>query len=163
MQINEVLANNWRTIDVEYSNFNDVLKDIPSQPGIYKIRTNTTKEILREFGARKDPKHYNLRKKVIASDAIPNSIKITQQANSQYVVYSGHSFSLKQRFREHFRGSKGTGCLALFQLEKLRDFKWSFQFISLNEVAGYNDSKLYRTYLEQHQRINMEWPILCSQ
>lgn len=163
MKIDQIFTKGWELANVEYNGLVEIIQRIPGKPGIYEIATNTPKSVLSQYGSRKDKKHYDLNKKILASEVLPDLHKIIQKDNNQYVVYTGHSYNLKQRFREHFKGSKGTACLALFQLEELRKYKWSFSFNQLKGVEDYNDSKLYRTFLEQRHRANIGWPILCSQ
>lgn len=163
VKIERVLSEGWELANVKYDGLVEIIAGIPGKPGIYQIATNTPKSVLSQFGSRQDTKHYNLNKKISASDMLPDLHKIVQKGDDQYVVYTGHSYNLKQRFREHYRGSKGTGCLALFQLEELRKYKWSFSFNQLKGINDYNDSKLYRTFLEQRYRAKIGWPILCSQ
>lgn len=159
----KILSKNWEEKKVNYSDIFGIALEIPRKPGIYQIATNASKEVLSKFGPREDRSHYNLYKKISESDKLPEGLKILQKGTEKYIVYTGHSHNLRQRFREHFQGSKGTGCLALFQLEELRAFDWFFSFNQLNAIENYYDSKLYRTFLEQKYRAMIGWPILCSQ
>ncbi|SDE84323.1 hypothetical protein SAMN05421636_10814 [Pricia antarctica] len=163
MNVDEIILQNWEEIPVNYWDIEDVALKIPTKPGIYQIRTTAPKKILSLFGTRDDKNHYNLNKKITESDKLPIPFKILQEESEKYTVYTGHSYNLRQRFREHFRGSKGTGCLALFQLERLRHYEWSYEFNQLVGIENYSDSKLYRTFLEQKYRSKIGWPILCSQ
>lgn len=163
-RINEILNNPWITIESTYEHIAALKLTIPRQPGLYSISTNASKEILRQFGPRNDRKHYNLMDKINTSELIPNTFTINQNApNELYCVYNGHHQNLSQRFSEHFLGSRGTGCLALFEIERLRDFNWTFQYLNLGNIENYSDSKIFRTLLEQQLRVNSGWPILCSQ
>lgn len=101
--------------------------------------------------------------KVNASELIPTDFTINQKSDEMYCVYNGHHHNLRQRLSEHFSGSRGTGCLALFELERLRDFNWTFQYLDLSTIDNYTDSKVFRTLLEQHLRVRTGWPILCGQ
>jgi hypothetical protein len=159
----ENISQNWKELSVNYEDLEYIALEVPRNPGIYQILTNAPKELLVQFGRRTDKKHYNLEKKIRESDKFPKEFKIIQQGSSKYIVYTGHSYNLRQRFKEHFKGSKGTGCLALFQIEKLRNFEWDFHFNELGKYDGYFDSKLQRTFLEQKYRATIGWPILCSQ
>ncbi len=163
MQLDKILLQNWEETQVNYSDIVRIALGIPRKPGIYQISTNASKEVLSQFGPRDDKNHYNLNKKITESDKLPNGLKILQKGNEKYVVYTGHSYNLRQRFREHFQGSKGTGCLAVFQLERLRAFNWFFSLNQLGGIENYYDCKLYRTFLEQKYRAKIGWPILCSQ
>ncbi|MGJ8735028.1 hypothetical protein [Zobellia laminariae] len=156
---------NWKTIDINYPSIDLILKKIPTSPGIYTISTNTATEILSSFEEREDPMHYNLSKKVKASSYLPARFRIMQHDDFPYVIYSGHSYRLRQRAREHFKGSKGTGCLAVFNLENLRGYDWSFRYLETSfMLEDYKeDSILFRTVLEQRLRVEMGWPLLCSQ
>ena len=44
-------------------------------------------------------------------------------------MYNGQAGKLRQRASEHFKGSKGTGCLALFNIHTLKGNKWSFMYL----------------------------------
>lgn len=158
-----IIFKNLVTFKVEIKNYLDRYIEIPRNPGLYIIQTTAAKEILSDHHERKDKAHYNLKKKIAEASLLPKDILIHQHKREPYVVYSGHSQCLRQRFIEHFRGSKGTGCLALFQLEGLEKYDWWFNYIDLSSINFYQDSKLYRTYLEHHYRIHNGWPILCSQ
>lgn len=159
----KILEGPWKSIKLTPENLEDLRTTVPRQPGLYAIYTTAPKNELRKFGARKEKKHYNLKKKIAESELLPQELIIHQKENKSYCVYNGHTYNLRQRMSEHFKGSKGTGCLALFQLEPLRKYDWTFKYLDLTEVDGYEDSKIYRTLLEQHLRIKKGWPILCSQ
>lgn len=161
--VNKILNHKWVSINVTFDNFNELKTTVLRQPGLYSISTNTPREILRQFGMRNDIKHYNLKNKVNASDNIPIDLTIRQKDNNLYCVYNGHHHNLRQRFTEHFIGSRGTGCLALYELKRLRQFNWTFEYLVLTNINNYIDSKVYRTFLEQHLRVKTGWPILCGQ
>ncbi|AXP79712.1 hypothetical protein CJ739_615 [Mariniflexile rhizosphaerae] len=163
LTVNEILNHHWVSIDLTFDTLNDCKTTVPRQPGLYSISTNTPKETLRQFGHRNDIMHYNLMNKVNASDLIPSKFTINQNGNELYCVYNGHHSNLRQRLSEHFSGSRGTGCLALFELERLREFNWTFKYLVLSNINNYVDSKVYRTFLEQHLRVETGWPILCGQ
>jgi hypothetical protein len=105
----------------------------------------------------------SLEKKIKDSELLPEELKIQQEENREYIVYNGHHGTLRQRLSEHFKGSNGTGCLALFRIEDLRNYRWFFSYIDLSRIEKYEDNKLIRTYLEQKHRNNIGWPILCGQ
>ncbi len=163
MNIEEILNNHWKKIEVKFDDFYSITQKVPRKPGLYSISTNAPPEVLKQYGKRNDPKHYNLKKKIIASDLIPEKLKIRQNNNEEYIVYNGHHGTLRQRLSEHFKGSNGTGCLALFRIENLRNYEWFFNYIDLSQIEEYEDNKLIRTYLEQKHRNNIGWPILCGQ
>jgi hypothetical protein len=161
--INRILNRPWIRIEIGFENIMDQIITVPRRPGLYSISTNTPKEILAQFGNRNDIKHYNLSNKIIASNQIPEIFTINQNQQELYCIYNGHHGNLRQRLIEHFVGTSGTACLALFELELLRDFNWRFDYLSLTEIEDYLDSKIFRTFLEQHLRARTGWPILCSQ
>jgi hypothetical protein len=161
--VDEILNRPWVTIDLSFDNIRELRITVPRLPGLYAISTNTPKEILRQFGQRNDRMHYNLMNKVNASELIPLEFTINQNNNNLYCVYNGHHHNLRQRLSEHFSGSNGTGCLALFELEALREFTWTYEYLTLSNIDNYRDSKVYRTFLEQHLRVRTGWPILCGQ
>ena len=163
MNIEQILNNNWKKIEVNFEDFYSITQRVPRKPGIYSISTNAPLEILKEYGERKDPKHYNLKKKIKASKLLPEKLKIQQEGNQEYIVYNGHHGTLRQRLCEHFKGSNGTGCLALFRIENLKNYRWFFNYIDLSQIDEYEDNKLLGTFLEQKHRSNIDWPILCSQ
>lgn len=161
--IDEIVSHNWNGISVTFNTFDKIRNTISRTPSLYAIYTDTPKEVLKKIGKRNDTKHYNLQQKVKASELIPEAFTIKQNNQELYCVYNGHCHNLRQRFVEHFKGTKGTGCLALFEIKELQKYKWRFDFLELNNIEGYSDSKLYRTILEQHLRVKSGWPILCSQ
>lgn len=158
-----ILNRKWTTINITNAELPNVILSVPRQPGLYIILTTTPKEVLRQFKTRKDAKHYNLLNKICASDSLPDKFKIQQKDNDLYTVYNGHHSNLRQRLSEHFKGSQGTGCLAIFEIELLRNYKWAFEYLDLSVIENYSDSKLLRTYLEQTHRSKIGWPILCGQ
>lgn len=160
---NNILDQNWVSIEIIYSDLDNLLLQIPRKPGLYEIRTNTPKNVLESFSARNDENHYNFNRKITLSNTLPESYKISQNKNNPYTIYNGHHAILRQRASEHFKGSRGTSCLAVFELEFLRDYIWFFRYLDLSEIENYNDNKLLRTYLEQMHRSKIGWPILCSE
>lgn len=161
--LNEILKNSFITIEIDSYNLEEIFKKIPNSPGIYSIKTDTPIDILRETRERIDKKHYDISSKVKCSDSLPNDFKINQIDNNLYVVYNGHAKKLRQRASEHFKGSKGTGCLALFNIDTLKEYKWSFIYLDLSKIEEFEDCSLLRNYLEQYYRLLYGWPILCSQ
>lgn len=157
------INNHWISCEITINNINDIKTTVPRQPGLYLIFTDTPKDELKKHGKRNDRMHYNLKSKIEASENIPNDLIINQKNDELYCVYNGHHYNLRQRLSEHFNGSKGTGCLALFEIEELREFKWTFKYLLLSKTENYIDSKVYRTLLEQQIRVKLGWPILCTQ
>jgi len=96
MNIEKILANNWKKIEVKFENIDSATQKIPRKPGIYSISTNAPLEVLEKYGEREDPKHYNLKRKIEASGVIPEKFKIIQSENLEYVVYNGHHNTLRQ-------------------------------------------------------------------
>lgn len=154
----------WKAFEICYEQVDHIARSIPNRPGIYQIKTNAPIKELQLVSSRQDTSHYNFKKKIEASLLLPKGIIISENVIDGYVVYTGHQAKLRQRFREHFMGSKGTGCLNIFENVHLRDYQWWFEFYDCtNALSNYQDSKLYRTYLEQLHRSHIGWPILCSQ
>jgi len=60
---------------------------------------------------------------------VTTDVLVNQIDNSLYVVYNGQAGKLRQRASEYFKGSKGTGCLALFNIDTLKGYKWSFMYL----------------------------------
>ncbi len=148
---------------VNKTNLDVCLSKIPSEPGLYLIYTNASLSTLRKTKKPKDDMHYDISRKIKNSDSLPKGFKISRSTGQLYIVYSGHAQSLRQRAREHFKGSKGSGCLAIFTHSSLRKCKWSFRFATTSELGFENDSKILRTSLEQKLRSKIGWPALCSQ
>ena len=144
--IDEILNHPWVNLEITFENFLNQKLTVPRGPGLYSIYTDTPKEILRQFGIRNDSMHYNLMSKISASDSIPEIFRINQINNDLYRVYNGHQSNLRQRVNEHFMGTSGTACLALFEIGALRDFQWRFEYLSLTQIENYADSKnFFRT------------------
>lgn len=155
---------NWKTINVTTENINFECSKLFRKPGLYQIETNTPLSVLSHIETRADKSHYNIAKKVKESEILHDDFKILpKNENEMYIVYSGHASLLRQRFKEHFIGSQGTACLALFEIETLKNYDWRFSYFDLSTIENYTDSKLVRTFLEQRHRTNIGWPILCSQ
>lgn len=154
----------WPSISVSPENVDTEKSKLLRKAGLYQIETNTPVSVLRQIETRKDKSHYNIGKKVKESEKLHDDFKILpKNDNEMYIVYSGHASLIRQRFIEHFVGSQGTACLALFEIETLIDYDWRFSYFDLSTIENYNDSKLVRTFLEQRHRANIGWPILCSQ
>lgn len=157
------LDSKW--VSVQIRAFRDIC-ELPShltrKAGIYQIKTNTPVNVLLKFGIRKDKAHYNFEKKIKDSLAL-KELTIQEDIRDAYIVYTGHHKYLRQRCKEHFIGSKGTGCLNIFEFKELHKYNWWFEYLEVGNFSGFNDSKLMRTYLEQLHRANIGWPILCSQ
>lgn len=157
------LGSKW--VSVQIRPFREIC-ELPSQltrkAGIYQIKTNTPINVLSKFSIRKDKAHYNFEKKIKDSLAL-KELTIQEDIIDGYVVYTGHQKYLRQRCKEHFIGSKGTGCLNIFEFKELHQYNWWFEYLEVANFSGFTDSKLIRTYLEQLHRANFGWPILCSQ
>lgn len=154
--------NLWICTEIVFDNLEAVLNKIPRKPGIYQIRTNAPIEALSQIGERSDKKHYNFKKKIAAALKLKVLI-VAENIKDGYVVYTGHQAFLKQRCKKHFIGSSGTGCLNIFEFKELRKFNWWFEYLEVSQFNEFEDSILFRTYLEQLHRASIGWPILCSQ
>lgn len=162
-QVISTFLSSSREVKVSYKTLETDLKQLPTLPGIYLILTNTPVSVLAGLEDPVDEKHYKIAKKIEDSRKLPGNCIISISRKSEYVVYSGHAQSIRQRAREHFKGSKGTGCLAIFTYKDLREYKWSFKYMKIEELGFDLDSKVLRTYLEQQLRSKIGWPILCTQ
>ncbi|MDM1501912.1 hypothetical protein HX071_06820 [Myroides marinus] len=151
---------NWRKVLITYDNRKN---DVPAKGGVYKIITNAPVEVLKKVTNRIDKKHYDFYKKITESTSLVKELVIQEDLVDGYVVYIGHQANLKQRVREHFFGSKGTGCLNIFEGEVLRQYKWYFEYVEVADIEGFTNTKLSRVYLEQSVRFISGWPVLCSQ
>ena len=161
------LYNNWKNFGLNSSfskkNFKTEISKIPNTIGIYRIYTNCPQSILKTVNARLDLAHNNFEKKINETDKLPKDI-ITKQYNSEmYCIYNGMAENLRARATSHFKGTKGTGCLAIFETSIHLRFEWKFEYLELNKTASYIDSKIFRTYLERLDRNIIGWPILCSE
>ncbi len=153
-------SKNWKRAFITFENKRTL---IPPTGGVYKIITDAPVKELMKIGERIDRKHYNFNKKITEANELNQNLIIQEDSQNGYVVYIGHQAKLQQRVREHFWGSKGTGCLNIFESEELRQYKWYFEYIEVSEIEGIENSKLSRVYLEQVVRFISGWPILCSQ
>lgn len=151
---------NWKKVLITYDTRQI---EVPATGGVYKITTNAPIEVLKTVGNRIDKNHYNFQKKITESNSLISDLVIQEDIVNGYVVYIGHQANLKQRVREHFFGSKGTGCLNIFESEVLRQYKWYFEYIEVEDIKGFTNTKLSRVYLEQSVRFISGWPVLCSQ
>lgn len=159
------LESKWVTVLVDIDNFEEIRLKLPTKPGIYEIRTTAPISVLSKLpveNKRIDAAHCNFREKIKNSKTL-ESLYIQEDVINGYVVYTGHQKSIRQRCKEHFKGSQGTGCLHFFEFEELREYDWWFDYLEVKHFEGFEDSNLFRTYLEQLHRANIGWPILCSQ
>jgi hypothetical protein len=154
---------NWKSTDVEFSSLKKLCKDIPNEAGLYMIFTNTPKSTFQklEFINKNGAVDFNNRIKL--SQSIPSELLIIQSNRNMYCVYIGHQNNLRQRFSEHFKGSKGTGCLSLSDYKVLSKQKWKFYYFEISNLEkNIRDSNMLRTILENNIRAHFGWPILCA-
>jgi hypothetical protein len=154
---------NWKSIDVEFSSLEKPFKCIPNEAGLYMIFTNTPKIVFQklEFINKKGAVDFYIRIKL--SESTPNELLIIQSNRNMYCVYIGHQKNLRQRFSEHFIGSKGTGCLSLSEYKELSKQKWKFYYFEISNLEkNIQDSNMLRTILENNIRAHFGWPILCA-
>lgn len=157
------LETKWVSVPIKpFASIANLPVQITRNAGIYQIKTNTPINILKKFGERNDKAHYHFSKKIEESLKL-RELFIPENLLDGYVVYTGHQKYLRQRCKEHFIGSRGTGCLNIFEFEELRKYNWWFEYLEVSNFSGFIDSQLLRTYLEQLHRANIGWPILCSQ
>jgi len=157
------LETKWVSVTIKpFSSIIDLPIQLARNAGIYQIKTDAPISILKKFGERNDKAHYNFSKKIEESLKLKD-LFIKENLLEGYVVYTGHQKHLRQRCKEHFIGSRGTGCLNIFEFEELKKYNWWFEYLEVSNFSGFTDSQLGRTYLEQLHRANIGWPILCSQ
>ena len=120
------LESKWETVLVNIDNFEEIRLKLPTKPGIYQIRTTAPISVLSKLpveNKRIDAAHCNFREKIKKSKTL-ESLYIQEDVINGYVVYTGHQKSIRQRCKEHFKGSQGTGCLHFFEFEELREYDW---------------------------------------
>ena len=138
---------------------------IPSRPGWYEIRTNAPLNVLKQVEPPpQDHKHYKFRERIEYNEQLPiPELLISQEGDGIWTVYNGYAANLKSRAREHQRGDKGTGCLAI-QRQKgvnLTQYDWFFEFFLLEDL-GVKDHRILRRLMEQAWRARYGWPVLCG-
>lgn len=157
------IKDNWAKINVSPLDLKSQCIKLPSTPGLYMIETTTPIDIFTKLGKPNVNGRVNIRSRVLLSSTIKGNLLIKVKKKQFYCVYIGHQQNLRQRFKEHFYGSKGTGCLAIFRYKKLREFKWRFYYFELSSInSDFMDSPLLRTILECKLRSHFGWPILCA-
>ncbi|KIA90492.1 hypothetical protein [Kaistella jeonii] len=162
-QIFDILQSGWNSVEIPFfTSISELPACVERKPGIYQIKTTTPISALSICEKRSDKAHCKFKIKITESLKL-KSLTIPEDLENGYVVYTGHQKYLRQRCKEHFIGSNGTGCLNLFEIEEFRNYKWWFEYLEVEKFVGFEDSKLFRTYLEQLHRANIGWPILCSQ
>lgn len=110
------LESKWFSIPIKpFTSIKDLPLQLERKSGIYQIKTNAPIDILSKYGKkRKDNAHYNFQKKIKESLQL-QSLIVPEDLENGYVVYTGHQAYLRQRCKEHFIGSQGTGCLNIFE------------------------------------------------
>jgi len=157
------LETKWVSIPIKpFTSIMELPLQLERKSGIYQIKTSTPIDVLSKYGEREDEAHYNFQKKIKESLLLKTLI-VPEDLENGYVVYTGHQAYLRQRCKEHFIGSKGTGCLNIFEFEELKNYNWWFEYLEVSNFPEVKNSKLFRTYLEQLHRAHIGWPILCSQ
>ena len=135
----ETLTKNWNEFGkrkfVNFQSFTSLKEELPRAPGVYRIYTTCPESILEKIALRTSKGHYNFNSKIIASRQIPAEFRISQKENNPYCIYNGHTYNLRQRINEHFIGTKGTGCLAIFTSNELKDYEWYIEYLPLNSLS----------------------------
>ncbi len=154
---------NFKSIEIDFGN-KSWHHIIPSVPGWYYIETTAPINILSCVGMPKKDGNYNLPEKIKNNQYLFDlNLSISQKDNRSYIVYSGETKNLLARAREHSFGGNETGCLAISEYDKLKNFVWSFSYLKLqNFNNSLDDDKSLRVYGEQIFRTKYGFPILCS-
>jgi hypothetical protein len=156
-------SKNWKSLDVEFTPLEKPFKDLPNAPGLYMIFTNTPKSVFQKLEFINQKGAVNFNRRIKFSESVPNELLINQSKREMYCVYIGHQKNLRQRFSEHFIGSKGTGCLSLSKYKELSEQKWKFFYFEISNLKNIvQDSNMLRTILENNIRAHFGWPILCA-
>lgn len=154
-----------RKIDLEIV-FGDASwrKQVPAEAGWYLIRTNAPIGALRATPLPVAGLRYKIARRVEESEDMPGvGSVILQHGQELWTVYNGYAANLKSRAREHQRGDKGTGCLAIEFYEGLRAYEWRFEFFPVSRLSeGFASHKLLLNLVEQAWRARNGWPILCK-
>lgn len=153
---------NWVRHDVIHTQIKSAIENIPSVPGLYLICTNAPISVFNTLGKNSDKGAVDIGLRTSNSFKINNDLLIKENSKNNYCVYIGHHKNLKQRIKEHFWGSDGTGCLSLFKNNKLTKYKWEFYYLEISKLKNGDDSNLLRTILENKLKSDFGWPILCA-
>ena len=140
---------------------------IPPGSGWYLVKTNAPLPVLASVNAP-DPEHkahIDIPRCIDGTSALRSlGLAIAQSGSKDYVVYSGEADDLKARAREHECGHGGTYCLGLSKYQELREYRWSYCYVtasSCNALTDNDADKLLRIAVEQGWRAKHGWPILC--
>lgn len=143
---------------------------VPAESGWYFIRSNaplsllweqelwSTTYVTKQKQETKPVRNYNLaeRSRRYAPD-------LSSYWNTTE-VYSGMASNLMSRAREHTFPDPGTGGVALSRYPALKEFEWTFGYLTLGRFmsdASCNDMLLHLG--EQIWRSKHGWPILCAE
>jgi hypothetical protein len=154
---------NWQKVKITYTSDFKIHESIPNKPGLYMIFSSASSSVLKGLEQPSVKGAYDIKKRIIDSEKIPKTFLINQTKDQLYCIYIGHQKNLRQRCQEHFKGSKGTACLSIFNHIPLREFEWEFHYFELSQLDAYDDSKLLRNILESQLRVKFGWPLLCAQ
>lgn len=154
--------NKWKSIEVISNCLNKSIITIPKTSGIYMIYTNTPIYVLKSLSAVRAKGAVDIQSRVVNALKIHSSLLIKRSNKGRYCVYIGHQKNINQRFKEHFNGSIGTGCLSIFRHKTLRNYRWTFYYFEISNINGVVDSNLLRTILENSVKAHFGWPILCA-
>lgn len=153
---------NWECIDVNHSQKNYAKENIPNAPGLYLIFTNTPISVFNTLKTNIDKGAVDLGLRTNNPFKVSVELLIKENSKNNYCVYIGHHKNLRQRIKEHFWGSNGTGCLSLFKHKSLIKYKWQFYYLEISKLKYGEDSNLLRTILESKLKSHFGWPILCA-
>ena len=143
---------------------------IPNEAGWYFIKTDAPIEVikrqniwaetyrLKKSGLETRVKNYNLQKR-----ANRHTCNLSPYWNTNE-VYSGLASNLMSRAREHTFGNPGTGSLCLSRYSELKEYTWTFNYLTLKGFILECESTDMILHLgEQIWRVENGWPILCEQ
>lgn len=163
MKYSDIINNRkWNWIDVDKRKLKSEKILVPRKAGLYLIYTNAPIDIFNSLKTLSIKGAVDIGARTNNSLNIDSGLLIKENTENSYCVYIGHHNSLNQRLKEHFLGSKGTGCLSLFKHKKLIKYKWRFYYLETSKLENCMDSNLLRTILENNLKTHIGWPILCA-
>jgi hypothetical protein len=143
--------------------------NVPNEAGWYFIRTNCPVAVLKQqhlwdqtYTTARSGMSARVKNYDIASRAQRFKEDFADYWNI-VEVYSGMASSLQARAREHTFANPGTAGLALSRYVALREYEWTFGFVTLrrfNPTVSRQDMLLHLG--EQIWRAKNGWPLLCA-
>ena len=143
---------------------------IPNGAGWYFIKTDAPLEVikrqkiwaetytLKKSGKKTRVKNYNLQER---ADRYSSNLSSYWNINE---VYSGLASNLMSRAKDHTFGDPGTGSLCLSRYPELKNYKWSFNYLILDDfIVKCEPPDMILHLGEQLWRAGNGWPILCAE